>query len=41
MADLFAQNVTRHREGRPLLNEITPQEWHEAGEGRQPGGTLQ
>jgi phosphoglycerate dehydrogenase-like enzyme len=29
MADLFTQNVARYREGRPLLNEITPQEWHE------------
>ncbi len=30
IADLFIQNVTRYREGRPLLNELTPQEWHEA-----------
>lgn len=30
MADLFVQNVRRYREGRPLLNELTPQEWQEA-----------
>ena len=29
MADLFVQNVTRYLEGRPLLNEVTPQEWRE------------
>jgi len=30
MAELFAENVTRYREGRPLLNEVTPKEWREA-----------
>jgi phosphoglycerate dehydrogenase-like enzyme len=30
MADLAAENVTRLVEGRPLLNELTPQEWREA-----------
>lgn len=30
MADLFTQNVTRYREGRALLNEITEQEWRQA-----------
>ena len=30
IADLFGQNVARHLEGRPLLNELTPEEWHEA-----------
>ena len=30
MADLFVQNVTRYLDGRPLLNEITAREWHEA-----------
>jgi len=30
IAALFTQNVTRFLEGRPLLNEITPQEWREA-----------
>lgn len=30
IADLFAQNVARFLEGRPLLNEITAREWHEA-----------
>src|SRR5439155_18284528 len=30
VADLFAQNVTRFLEGRPLLNELTQQEWREA-----------
>lgn len=30
MADLFVQNVVRYREGRPLLNELTAQEWREA-----------
>jgi phosphoglycerate dehydrogenase-like enzyme len=29
MADLFVQNVTRYLAGRPLLNELTPQEWRE------------
>jgi phosphoglycerate dehydrogenase-like enzyme len=29
MADLFEQNVTRYLEGRPLLNEVAPQEWRE------------
>jgi phosphoglycerate dehydrogenase-like enzyme len=30
MADLFAQNVERFLTGRPLLNELTPEEWQEA-----------
>jgi phosphoglycerate dehydrogenase-like enzyme len=30
MADLLLRNVTRLREGRPLLNQITPEEWREA-----------
>jgi phosphoglycerate dehydrogenase-like enzyme len=30
IADLFRQNVARYLGGRPLLNEITPQEWREA-----------
>jgi phosphoglycerate dehydrogenase-like enzyme len=30
IADLFAQNVGRYLEGRPLLNLITPAEWSEA-----------
>src|SRR5262249_3591247 len=30
MAELFAENVTRYREGRALLNEVTPREWREA-----------
>jgi phosphoglycerate dehydrogenase-like enzyme len=30
VADLFAQNVMRYLEDRPLLNEITPREWREA-----------
>jgi phosphoglycerate dehydrogenase-like enzyme len=30
MADLLVQNVTRFMEGRPLLNEITPEEWRDA-----------
>ena len=30
IAELFAENVTRYRDGRPLLNEVTPQEWREA-----------
>lgn len=30
MADLFLQNVSRYLEGRPLLNELTPEEWREA-----------
>jgi phosphoglycerate dehydrogenase-like enzyme len=30
IGDLFVQNVTRYREGRPLLNEITAGEWREA-----------
>jgi phosphoglycerate dehydrogenase-like enzyme len=30
MGDLFVQNVLRYREGQPLLNELTPQEWREA-----------
>ena len=30
MANLFVENVTRRLEGRPLLNEVTPQEWREA-----------
>jgi phosphoglycerate dehydrogenase-like enzyme len=29
IADLFAQNVARYHDGRPLLNQLTPQEWHE------------
>jgi phosphoglycerate dehydrogenase-like enzyme len=29
MADLFHQNVVRYVEGKPLLNEITAQEWQE------------
>jgi phosphoglycerate dehydrogenase-like enzyme len=30
MADLLLENVRRHRDGRPLLNQITAQEWREA-----------
>ena len=30
IGDLFVQNVTRYREGRPLLNELTAREWREA-----------
>ena len=30
IADLFFQNVNRHLEGRPLLNEISATEWNEA-----------
>jgi phosphoglycerate dehydrogenase-like enzyme len=30
MAELFRQNVERYRAGRPLLNELTRQEWLEA-----------
>jgi phosphoglycerate dehydrogenase-like enzyme len=30
IADLFIQNVNRHLEGRPLINEISPTEWNEA-----------
>jgi phosphoglycerate dehydrogenase-like enzyme len=30
MAELFAENVTRYRDGRSLLNEVTPQDWREA-----------
>ncbi len=30
LAALLAENVRRLLEGRPLLNEITPQEWREA-----------
>jgi len=30
VADLFVQNVARFLDGRPLLNELTPQEWAEA-----------
>jgi phosphoglycerate dehydrogenase-like enzyme len=30
IANLFFQNVNRHLEGRPLLNEISPTEWNEA-----------
>lgn len=30
MGDLFLQNVERYRAGRPLLNELTKQEWQEA-----------
>jgi phosphoglycerate dehydrogenase-like enzyme len=30
IGDLFVQNVSRYREGRPLLNELTVQEWREA-----------
>jgi phosphoglycerate dehydrogenase-like enzyme len=30
MAELFRQNVERYREGQPLLNEVTRQEWQEA-----------
>src|SRR5262249_55072379 len=29
IADLFFQNVSRYRDGAPLLNELTPQEWRE------------
>jgi phosphoglycerate dehydrogenase-like enzyme len=29
LADLLAQNVARYLDGRPLLNEITAQEWRE------------
>jgi phosphoglycerate dehydrogenase-like enzyme len=32
IADLFAQNVKRYLAGQPLLNELTPREWREAGE---------
>jgi phosphoglycerate dehydrogenase-like enzyme len=31
LADLLAQNTARHLDGRPLLNEITAQEWRETG----------
>jgi phosphoglycerate dehydrogenase-like enzyme len=30
MAELVAQNVTRHLDGRSLLNRLTPDEWREA-----------
>jgi phosphoglycerate dehydrogenase-like enzyme len=30
MADLFVQNVERYLAGRPPLNLITPEQWHEA-----------
>jgi phosphoglycerate dehydrogenase-like enzyme len=30
MGDLFAQNLERFLSGRPLLNELTPEEWAEA-----------
>ena len=30
IADLFAQNVARYLDGRPLLNEVTAAEWREA-----------
>ncbi|MBY0522641.1 MAG: D-2-hydroxyacid dehydrogenase [Gemmataceae bacterium] len=30
VADLFVQNLARYRNGEPLLNELTPREWHEA-----------
>src|SRR5262249_58632761 len=30
IADLFTQDVIRYRQGQPLLNELTPQEWREA-----------
>jgi phosphoglycerate dehydrogenase-like enzyme len=30
MGALFAENVSRYLDGRPLLNELTPQEWREA-----------
>jgi phosphoglycerate dehydrogenase-like enzyme len=30
IADLVAQNVARYVEGRPLLNELTAEEWREA-----------
>jgi phosphoglycerate dehydrogenase-like enzyme len=30
IVDLFMQNVARYREGRPLFNELTREEWHEA-----------
>jgi phosphoglycerate dehydrogenase-like enzyme len=30
MGDLFVQNVTRHRAGQSLLNQITAQEWQES-----------
>jgi phosphoglycerate dehydrogenase-like enzyme len=30
IGDLFVQNVVRYLEGRPLLNELTVQEWREA-----------
>jgi phosphoglycerate dehydrogenase-like enzyme len=30
IADLFAQNVARYLDGRPLLNEVTAEEWREA-----------
>jgi phosphoglycerate dehydrogenase-like enzyme len=31
MGELFVQNVERYLAGRPLLNELTPAEWQEAG----------
>jgi phosphoglycerate dehydrogenase-like enzyme len=30
MGELFAENLTRHLESRPLLNRLTPREWREA-----------
>jgi phosphoglycerate dehydrogenase-like enzyme len=30
IGDLFVQNVARYLDGRPPLNELTPQEWREA-----------
>jgi phosphoglycerate dehydrogenase-like enzyme len=30
IGNLFMQNVVRYREGRPLLNQLTAQEWREA-----------
>jgi phosphoglycerate dehydrogenase-like enzyme len=30
MGGLFAQNVERYLDSRPLLNEVTRQEWQEA-----------
>jgi phosphoglycerate dehydrogenase-like enzyme len=30
LGDLFVQNVERFQTGRPLLNELTAREWHEA-----------
>jgi phosphoglycerate dehydrogenase-like enzyme len=30
VAELFVENVSRFLDGRPLLNELTPQEWTEA-----------